>query len=119
MIKNTGVFAPRQKKIASLVSKYVAEILLENYLEDSLLSKVVITDADAKGGLQYVKVFFNVRKSESLDDIKKRLEDEKSQIRFVLGRKMNQKYVPEIAFFYDDSLEKAERMNKVFENLNK
>ena len=40
-------------------------------------------------------------------------------IRFALAKKIDQKYVPEIRFVYDDTLERADRLESLLENIEK
>ncbi|MBR4859814.1 MAG: ribosome-binding factor A, partial [Alphaproteobacteria bacterium] len=47
----------------------------------------------------------------------KRLDDITRSVRFELAARMNQKYVPDIRFEYDDTLEKAARIDELLNNL--
>ena len=40
-------------------------------------------------------------------------------VRFELAKKIDQKYVPEIRFVYDDTLERADRIEELLNNLEK
>ncbi len=110
-------YLPRQKKIASAVQKYIAEILLENYLDDPIISNVSIVSTDASGGLQFVKIFYYVRGGIDLKLVDKTLAEAKDNIRYVLAQKMNQKYVPDLRFIYDDTLERAQHIESLFEKI--
>ena len=96
---------PRENKVGATVRRFVAEIVRDRF---SNLG-VTITDARAGGGLQFVRIFYQGRK-QSFDKIK-------NQIRFELARRMNQKYVPELDFVYDDTLESAERIETLLKSV--
>ena len=40
-------------------------------------------------------------------------------VRFELAKKIDQKYVPEIRFEYDDTLERASRIEELLSNIDK
>ena len=107
----------RGDRIAAKVQTLVAEILRDNYAEDALLSGVSLVGAVARGGLQFVRLFYYSRNSD-IDAVQKRLDEVTKTVRFELGARMNQKYVPEIRFEYDDTLDRAARIDDLLNNLN-
>ena len=107
----------RGDRIASKVQTLVAEILRDNFAEDAVLSGVSLVGSVARGGLQFVKLFYYSRNAD-VDAVQKRLDDATKTIRFELAARMNQKYVPEIKFEYDDTLERAARIDDLLNNLH-
>lgn len=107
----------RAAKVASKVQTLVAEILRDKFGEDNLLSGVSLVGAVAHGGLQFVRLFYYSR-SENIASVQKRLDDATKMIRYELAARMNQKYVPDIRFEYDDTLEKADRIDRLLDNLD-
>lgn len=107
----------RGDRIASKVQTLVAEILRDNYADDSLLSGVSLVGATSHGGLQFVKLFYYSRSNDTTA-VQKKLDDATKTIRFELAARMNQKYVPEIKFVYDDTLDRAARIDELLNNLN-
>ena len=106
----------RGDRIASKVQTLVAEILRDNYADDALLAGVSLVGAVARGGLQFVKLFYYSR-SGDVALVQKRLDDVTKTIRFELAARMNQKYVPELRFEYDDTLDRAARIDDLLNNL--
>ena len=106
----------RAERVASKVQTLVAEILRDNFSDDKLLSGISLVGADAHGGLQFVKLFYYSR-SEDIKAVQKRLDEETKSIRYELAARMNQKYVPDIRFEYDDTLDKAARIDEILDNL--
>ena len=104
----------RSDRIAPSVQRHVAQILRDNYAEDPLLSRVSLVGAESHGGLQFVKLFWQGGST----DAQKKLDSIKNAIRFELAQRMDQKYVPDIKFVYDDTLEKSERIEKLLEGIN-
>ena len=106
----------RGEKIASKVQTLVAEILQRNFADDDLISGVSLVGAQSHGGMQFVKLFFYAR--DNRDATQKRLDEITKMVRFELAQKIDQKYVPEIRFVYDDTLERADRIEQLLNNLN-
>lgn len=106
----------RGERVASKVQTLVAEILRDNYSDDSLISGVSLVGADAHGGLQFVRLFFYTRNSD-VSAVQARLDAITRSVRFELAARMNQKYVPDIKFAYDDTMERAARIDELLNNL--
>lgn len=107
----------RGDRIASKVQTLVAEILRDNYADDPVLGGVSLVGAVAHGGLQFVKLFYYSRNTD-IATVQKRLNDVTKTVRFELAARMDQKYVPEIKFEYDDTLDRAARIDELLNNLN-
>ena len=50
------------------------------------------------------------------DDIIKVIINQKKQIRFNVGKKLNAKYVPDLFFYLDDTYEIYDNINKIIKN---
>ena len=107
----------RGARVASKVQTLVAEILRDNYSDAKLISGVSLVGAVAQGGLQFVRLFYYSR-NDDIDAVQRRLNDITKTVRYELGARMNQKYVPDIRFEYDDTLDRAERIDKLLNKLD-
>ena len=105
----------RAEKISSKVQTLVAEILQHDFFDDKLISGVSLVGAESHGGMQFVKLFFYARNNK--EATQKRLDEITKMVRFALAKKIDQKYVPEIRFVYDDTLERADRIENLLNNL--
>lgn len=106
----------RSEKIASKVQTLVASILQRNFSDDELIRGVSLVGAQAHGGMQFVKIFFYAH--DNVEATQKRLEEITKMVRFELAQKIDQKYVPEIRFVYDDTLERANRIEELLSNID-
>lgn len=106
----------RGERIASKVQTLVAEILRDDWGDDALISGVSLVGSVAHGGLQFVRLFYYTR-NQDVGAVQKRLDNITRMVRFELAARMNQKYVPDIRFQYDDTLEKAARIDELLGNL--
>lgn len=106
----------RGERIASKVQTLVAEILRDIYGDDKIIGGVSLVGADAYGGLQFVRLFYYTRNPD-INAVQKKLDEITRSVRFELAARMNQKYVPDIRFAYDDTLERAARIDELLNNL--
>ena len=57
-------------------------------------------------------------RNENRAAVQKKLDDITRSVRFELAARMDQKYVPDIRFEYDDTLERAQRIDDLLNNLD-
>jgi len=107
----------RGARIASKVQTLVAEILRDRYGDDQIVAGVSLVGAVAHGGLQFVRLFYYSRNPD-VAAVQRRLDEITKTVRYELGARMNQKYVPDIRFEYDDTLDRAERMDNLLKGLD-
>ena len=105
----------RQEKVASLLKRDLSEIFQRegtNYLPGQMIT---VTTVRIAPDLSFAKVFISLFPS---DDKKADLEKVKlhtSEVRKHLGNRVKHqlRIVPEIAFYIDDSLDYAERIDEL------
>lgn len=107
----------RGERVASKVQTLVAEILRDNFSDDALIAGVSLVGSVAHGGLQFVRLFYYTRNAD-VAAVQARLDAVTRSVRFELAARMNQKYVPDIKFQYDDTMEKAARIDELLNNLD-
>lgn len=115
-MKNKHLNSNRDERIASKVQTMVAEILRDNFSDDPVISTVSLVGSESHGGLRFVKLFYYTR-IQDLDQVQKRLLEITKMVRFELASRIDQKYVPDIRFVYDDTLERADRIDKLLNNI--
>ncbi len=106
----------RGARVASKVQTLVAEILRDIYSDDKLIAGVSLVGAVAHGGLQFVRLFYYSHNPD-INAVQNKLDKITRTVRYELAARMNQKYVPEIRFEYDDTLERAQRIDALLDNL--
>jgi ribosome-binding factor A len=100
----------RPERIAAKVQMLVAEILRDEFSDDAVIKNVSLAGSVAHGGMQFVKLYYHFHGADHAP-AGRRLDNITKMVRFELARRMNQKYVPEIRFEYDDTLERASRID--------
>ena len=104
-------------KISSDMMRVISSILFEE-ARDEILKTITITGCKVSNDLSYAKVYFT-----SLSDMdKKTLEKEVNEaapfIRGLVAEKLDLRHTPELTFIFDDSIEYANRIEKIIKEIN-
>ena len=110
----------RLAKVSSLLKKEIT-LILQNDLQNDLVRDhfVHISKIDLSGDLQHCKIYItsaaqdNVRK-----EIVENLNTAKSSIKYILGKRIEMRRVPEIIFKDDIVLDKGLSVLKLLDELN-
>ncbi len=79
------------------------------------VSKVIMSP-----DLKLAKIYFTVLgNKEPGEKCAERLNFRKSHIRYLLGKQIKLKYTPDLVFYYDDSFDYADKINKLINELHK
>lgn len=105
----------RQKKVARLIQKEVADIFLRKGNEYARGKMVSITKVRVSPDLSYAKIYISIFPSANHDEVLNSIMGHTHKIRFELGKKVRSqlRIVPEVAFFIDDSLDYIEKIDKL------
>ena len=110
----------RQKKFSRLVQKELSEILQMDVVvpgSPMLTVSVVRSSPDLGSCKIYISVFPDAQRTNALNWLRENEWD----VRQKLAKRVRHqvKFVPEIHFFPDDSLEEVEHMEKLFDQIKK
>lgn len=105
----------RQKKIARLLQKELADIFLKKGNELAHGKIVTVTEVRVSPDLSFAKVFVSVFPSSDREAVMAKIEEQSSGIRFELGNRTGSqlRIVPELAFRADDSLDYIDKIDKL------
>jgi len=108
----------RSEKVAEAVHEFISELLIKG-LKDPRIGFVTVTGVKVTDDLHLATVYFSVVGS---DDEKKSsekgLNSAKGFIRKELGRNLRLRYVPDIIFKYDNSLDYGQRIETIIQEIN-
>ncbi|MGB9768744.1 MULTISPECIES: 30S ribosome-binding factor RbfA [Dictyoglomus] len=108
----------RQERLSALIRQEVSEILLRRVKDPRISSFLVITGVKMSKDLRYAHIYVSVYGSEEeKKQTMKGLESAKGFIRSELGKDLRIRFVPEIFFELDDSLEKGDRILRKLKEL--
>lgn len=107
----------RIKRISEEVKKVVSVMLINGIKDPRITSMVSVTDVEVTNDLRYAYVYISIlggNKEDSLEG----LNSARGYIRREVGKAVKLRYVPEIIFKIDDSIERGMYMDELIKNLN-
>ncbi|HET6420348.1 MAG TPA: ribosome-binding factor A [Geobacteraceae bacterium] len=108
----------RSDKVAEAVHEFISGLLIKG-LKDPRIGFVTITGVKVTDDLHLATVYYSVI---GADDEKKSsekaLNSAKGFIRKEMGRSLRLRYVPDIIFRYDDSMDYAQRIESIIHEIN-
>jgi ribosome-binding factor A len=108
----------RQKKVARLIQKEIADIFLQKGNEFAPGKIISITRVRVSPDLSFAKIYLSIFPSSNNSDILQVVQGHSSKIRFDLGNKVKSqlRIVPEIVFYIDDSLDYIDKIDKLLKS---
>ncbi|MDR0552557.1 MAG: 30S ribosome-binding factor RbfA [Holosporales bacterium] len=106
----------RADRVAFKIRECISDTILRDGLPNIPCRILTITHVDMSPDLRNSKIFVAPFNGELQEETISFLEEHKHYFKNVIAKKMNLKYVPEIVFKIDDSLEYSEKINKLLVN---
>src|SRR5579883_2517405 len=107
----------RQRKVQELLVHEISEIVRRE-LGDPRIGFVTITDAEVSADLRHARVYFSVLGNEEQKaDAAKALNRAAGFVRSEFARRAQMRYVPEIRFEFDSSVERGARIGYLLEQV--
>lgn len=107
----------RQRRVAELIKEELS-LFLEREVHDPSLEWVTITDVETTPDLQVARAYFTViGDAERREEALKGLERASGFLRRHLAGRLSLRYVPELRFFYDESLDRGEHIDDILKQL--
>ena len=108
----------RTQKVSSVIKRAVSNVI-NSVLKEYTKVFVSVSDVIMSPDLQIAKVYISVQNEEIWNKIKPFIELEKGKIRKLVGSEVKLRYTPELRFFYDDTLDKIESIDKLLASIPK
>ncbi len=103
----------RVQRVADEIKKQL-ELTLRYKMRDPRLAWVSITDVEVSRDLAYADVFFSMFESEdSPEQVRKALAGSQGFFKKYLASQLNLRIVPQLRFFYDNSMQKGYEMDQL------
>ena len=112
----------RSERMSDEIRSILGGIFIsEIQIQDSGL--LTVSKVEVTSDLRLAKIFISLLSSKKTpEEVIDYLKHNRKVIRYHLGNKLNAKFVPDLRFYYDDSLKKAEKigtlLNKIRKNEN-
>ena len=108
----------RADRVANLIQAEIAQ-MLERELRDPRLKKVTITRVSLTDDLKLARVYFSlIGTKEEQKQAEEGFLRAKGLIKKLIGERVYLKFVPEIEFFFDQSLEYAQRIEELIHKIH-
>ncbi|WP_213715451.1 30S ribosome-binding factor RbfA [Cedecea lapagei] len=110
----------RPQRVSQELQKEIAIILQREIKDPRLGMMTTVSGVEVSRDLAYAKVFVTFLNDKDEDAIKegiKVLQDASGYIRTLVGKAMRLRIVPDLTFFYDNSLVEGMRMSNLVSNV--
>lgn len=108
----------RADRVSDLLKEEISQMLLKE-VKDPHVGFITITGVDVSKDLQMAKVFYTILGDEKqVSDSAQALSRVSPFIKRQLGKRLRMRYIPDIIFRYDHSLEYGARIDTILNQLN-
>ena len=108
----------RSERVGELLTEVIADVLRKD-IRDPRVTAVTITAAKVTKDLRQARIYFTILggASENKDSVLAGLKSALGFIRARIGKQLKLRFVPAIEFFYDESVDEAERIEKLLKQV--
>lgn len=108
----------RSKRVGDQMRKEMS-IVIDNAVSGRSLPMISVTDVSISDDLKYAKVYISaLGDDDARETALSFLHDNKKQLRAGLARRIRIKFMPDISFAYDESIEQGMRIEKILSGLD-
>ena len=100
----------RQQRVADLIHQQLAQ-LFKKEVYDPRLTLISLTAVSVSRDLKRAKIFYTLFKDQNYKMVEKALEKATSYLRYLLAEATALRYIPELQFFYDELIGRAEKIS--------
>ena len=110
----------RQNKYGRQILKDLSEVFQKDPRHFFGTALVTTTEVNVTPDLSLARVYLSVLPTNQAKEVFEKLEERKSEIRKLLGNKIGKRIrkIPELAFFHDNTQEKAFKIDSLIDSLN-
>lgn len=103
----------RPERAGNQILEYISQ-LLSREINDPRIGVVTLTGADVSRDLRHARIYFSMLAArETKEQVLSGLRSATGFIRAKMARELRLRFVPEIEFIYDDTQEKAQRIEQL------
>lgn len=107
----------RLDKVSSLIKEEIGLIFLHK-IQDPGLSLITVTNVKMSPDLRHAKIYLSIYEKSKRDEVMLKVDTMKKLIRSELASKIQIRFVPELHFFLDDTLDYVEKMEGLFKKIH-
>lgn len=107
----------RIDKVSSLIKEELSLIFLHK-IQDSRFGIITITSVKLSPDLKHARVYLSVYDKEKRPAVLEKVNEVKGMIRSQLAGRIQIRFVPELDFYIDDTLDYVEKMEGIFKKIH-
>ncbi|RPJ17636.1 MAG: 30S ribosome-binding factor RbfA [Desulfobacteraceae bacterium] len=109
----------RSDRVAGQIQKILSEILIKD-IKDPRLDMATITGVKMSKDLKLARIYFTISGSnKSAEDASKGFKSASGYLKRTLAGQLGLRYMPDLAFFYDESFDYGARIDSLLKTLKK
>lgn len=109
----------RTEKVASVIKEEIGELFTRKF-NGGTYGFLTVTDVHMSADLKIAKVYVSILGNKDVSErTLKLLEEQKPNIRHIVGSHVRLKFTPEIHFFLDDTMDRVERIENLIKQIHK
>ena len=111
----------KMEKLNSLISRELTIILSREYLTSKILPNIIIHEVKTSNDFSFSKIYFSTiinDKDITVEMINNKLNKKNKDIRHKLSKKLTIYKTPKLIFIYDNSLENANKIQSILNDIN-
>ncbi|MBM4137306.1 MAG: 30S ribosome-binding factor RbfA [Nitrospira sp.] len=108
----------RSKRVGDLLREEIADIVFHR-LKDPRIGFITITGVDVTDDIKFARVYLSIFKDEDKDTTLEILNSATSFIRSELSKRLRMKFIPNIEFRIDTSIEYGIRIDKLLDEIKR
>lgn len=109
----------RTERVASVIKEEIGALVVRDY-NNPAYGFITVTDVRVTADLKIAKVMFSIMGS---PEVQKKtmamLEQERSHIRGMVGRKLSLRFIPDLQFYHDTTMDRVHRINTLINEIHK
>ena len=110
----------RVERVNQLIRKEISELLLQEIRDPRLSGLISVTSVETASDLKFAKVYVShLSGSEHKEEILKTLNAAAGFFSGELGKVLTMRHVPEVGFFWDDSIERGAHLSQLIDQANR
>jgi len=114
----TSGLSNRQLRVGELVRRAISDILVREdiYEEELVNTSITVSEVRCTTDLKLALVYVIPLGGKNSKEVVSALKSRKSEIRKMLSKKLNMKFLPDLRFLEDISFDQMEKTNKLLNN---
>jgi len=110
--------AHRIERVNSLIRQEISELLQRQVKDPRLSNFIAVTEVSTSADLKYAKVFISrIGSEEEKQETLSALASASGFFRRELARRLKLRYIPELSFQQDDSIERGDHLLKLIDGV--